>query len=135
MKTNRIVGTVFIITVFLGGARRGLASLEVHEWGTFTSLVGSDGVTQNGMSHEDESLPPFVHGFGEVNAVPFPDPLPVLQPPRRPQRPRPCDGGKGCIPNTFLNSNIITQKMETPVIYFYSDRVQNVEVNVKFPRG
>ena len=44
-------------------------SYEAHEWGTFTSLVGSNGVTQNGMYHEDEHLPDFVHSFGETQFV------------------------------------------------------------------
>ena len=43
--------------------------LVVHEWGTFTSLVGSNGQAQNGMYHEDEALPDFVklaEAFGAV---------------------------------------------------------------------
>jgi hypothetical protein len=34
-----------------------------------------------------------------------------------------------------LRANVITQKMETPVIYFYSNTAQKVEVNVQFPEG
>jgi hypothetical protein len=32
----------------------------VHEWGTLTSVVGSDGSTQPGLHHEEEDLPAFV---------------------------------------------------------------------------
>src|SRR5439155_14266904 len=32
----------------------------VHEWGTFLSVQGSDGVTLGGMVDSDEALPPFV---------------------------------------------------------------------------
>src|SRR5438132_8735097 len=32
----------------------------VHEWGTLTSVVGSDGVLLPGLHHEEEDLPPFV---------------------------------------------------------------------------
>src|SRR5262245_10897071 len=32
----------------------------VHEWGTFTNVVGSDGTIQPGLHHEEEDLPPFV---------------------------------------------------------------------------
>lgn len=32
----------------------------VHEWGTLTSVVGSDGSTQPGLHHEEEDLPSFV---------------------------------------------------------------------------
>jgi hypothetical protein len=102
------------------------AKLEVHEWGTFTSLVGSNGITQNGMYHEDEPLPDFVHGFGEIAQI--------APPPSH----RPPIGGcrfKGCFGQDFLSRKIITQKMETPVLYFYSDKTQDVSVNVKFPKG
>ena len=33
----------------------------VHEWGTFLAIAGSDGVTLEGMSHEEHPLPDFVH--------------------------------------------------------------------------
>ncbi len=33
----------------------------VHEWGTFLVMNGSDGVTLDGMYHEEHSLPGFVH--------------------------------------------------------------------------
>ncbi len=36
-------------------------SLVVHEWGTFLSMNGSDGVTLDGMYHEEHALPDFVH--------------------------------------------------------------------------
>jgi len=35
--------------------------LVVHEWGTFLAMNGSDGVTLDGMYHEEHALPPFVH--------------------------------------------------------------------------
>lgn len=34
----------------------------VHEWGTFTSLQGSDGRVMDGLHHTEELLPAFVHG-------------------------------------------------------------------------
>jgi hypothetical protein len=123
-------------------AQSSMANYEAHEWGTFTSLVGSNGVTQHGMYHEDEKLPSFVHGFGEIQPpairppepgagpVPDPAPAPVPEP-----RPRPPCRGKMCMDQDFYNSNLITQKMETPVIYFYSDTAQRVSVNVRFPEG
>ncbi len=33
----------------------------VHEWGTFLSMSGSDGVSLDGMYHEEHALPDFVH--------------------------------------------------------------------------
>src|SRR5436853_5518526 len=35
--------------------------LTVHEWGTFLAMNGSDGVTLDGMYHEEHALPSFVH--------------------------------------------------------------------------
>lgn len=37
------------------------AHLTVHEWGTFLSMQGSDGIPLGGMVDSDEVLPPFVH--------------------------------------------------------------------------
>lgn len=126
------------------------ADYVAHEWGTFTSLVGSDGKTQNGMHHEDEALPDFVHGFGKFVSqdkflsfghnpwIPDPEPTPEPDPNPQPEPPPPPPDecrGKGCIPFEFIANNLITQKMETPVIYFYTDREVQVDVNVQFPEG
>src|SRR5262245_58206692 len=35
--------------------------LVVHEWGTTLAMNGSDGVTLDGMYHEEHALPAFVH--------------------------------------------------------------------------
>ena len=35
--------------------------LIVHEWGTFLAMNGSDGVSLDGMYHEEHALPSFVH--------------------------------------------------------------------------
>ena len=35
----------------------------VHEWGTFTTLAGSDGILLPGLYHEEEQLPNFVQHF------------------------------------------------------------------------
>jgi hypothetical protein len=112
-------------------ATNSYALFEAHEWGTFTSLVGSNGISQNGMYHEDEPLPDFVHGFGFVQSMlpPPVDPIPTPVPPHRP-----CHN-KGCFPDEFFTHNVVTQKMETPVIYFYTDAKRSLDVNVKFPEG
>src|SRR5205085_10385406 len=36
-----------------------------HEWGTFTTLAGSDGTLLPGLYHEEERLPVFVDQFSE----------------------------------------------------------------------
>jgi hypothetical protein len=132
------------------------SGLEAHEWGTFTSLVGSNGITQNGMYHEDEVLPDFVHNFGYADAS-----LASLAAPStilnlgdggglvsqneastesssnipRPS-PTPCPRiSKGCMPVEYFENNIVTQKMETPVIYFHAAQQMRVNVDVRFPEG
>lgn len=124
---------LFAALSIVGAALQSEAGVQVHEWGTFTSLVGSDGKTQNGMYHEDERLPSFVHGFGETQAA-LPEPTPN---PGRPLPPPPRCHGKGCFPPDFYRANVVTQKMETPVLYFYSDEVSDkrMKVNVRFPEG
>jgi hypothetical protein len=37
------------------------SDLVMHEWGTFLAMSGSDGVSLEGMYHEEHALPPFVH--------------------------------------------------------------------------
>ena len=72
----------------------------VHEWGTFTSMQGTDGVTLEGLQHEEEGLPSFVYSRSKVRDCPLRD-----------------KGYKGLeVPVTN-----VTRKMETPVTYFYSD--------------
>jgi hypothetical protein len=41
--------------------KAGSTDLIVHEWGTFLGMNGSDGVSLDGMYHEEHSLPAFVH--------------------------------------------------------------------------
>ncbi len=93
---------------------RKAAPFVAHEWGTFTTFQGSDGVSVAGLQHEVEHLPAFVHRRTVATASPFErfgDPsrdVPVRQ---------------------------VRSKMETPVIYFHSDRRRNVRVRVGFARG
>jgi hypothetical protein len=80
-----------------------------HEWGTFTSVVGSDGGLLEGLHHEEEALPAFVYGRAPIsnNQTKRVEALP--------------EG--------------VTQKMETPVIYFYAPEPMDVSVTVDFPQG
>jgi len=82
--------------------------LEVHEWGTFTVLQGSDGQVIEWYQAPDQlvDLPPFVRrsirvigkngaGFGQRDTV----------------------------------------RMETPVLYFYPEQEMDVTVRASFPNG
>jgi hypothetical protein len=71
-------------------------------------VSGSDGSLQLGLHHEEEDLPPFVYNRLEA-AVARPNPDPV-------------------------NGNVHV-KMETPVLYFYSDKALTVHASVRFPKG
>ncbi len=84
-----------------GGTSYAGHGFVVHEWGTNTVVVGSDGSMQAGMHHEEEDLPAFV--FDRMK--------------------------EGKITGGFVD------KMETPVIYFYSDKALTVQAHVAFPMG
>src|SRR5690348_17331847 len=77
----------------------------VHEWGTDTIVVGSDGSLQRGLHHEEEDLPSFV--YDRIKA------------------------GRE-LGESSLSVEI---KMETPVTYFYSDKPLTVAASVNFPKG
>jgi len=84
-------------------------AFQVHEWGTFTTVSGSDGKLLTGLEREEEYLPYFVQGHAGVNR-------------RR---------GKGF----YFPLRGVTVKMETPVIYFYGEPQKNVNVKVGFNGG
>ena len=78
MRPN-VLKTLTLLTSLVG-ITQPLIAFEAHEWGTFTSLLGSNGKTQNGMYHEDERLPAFVHGFGvTASDLTAPPPLALQQ--------------------------------------------------------
>src|SRR5580704_5151804 len=82
--------------------------LVVHEWGTFTSFSGSDGVRLEFRPLRDEDLPPFVLDRFLQSGV----------------------------TNPFSKSQIrVRVRMETPVTYFYTNRERHVNARVSFPDG
>ena len=84
-------------------------ALVAHEWGTYTSVQASDGTVLAGLQHEDEALPEFVHGRDVTNPY-----------------------GKGMERRL---AEPVTQKLETPVIYFYAAEPKHVRVEIDFPEG
>jgi hypothetical protein len=88
--------------------------LVVHEWGTFTSLQGSDGIPLHWNPLESSRLPAFVHNWNQPGLGRSPTGLLAL-------------GQKSAL--------VTLQRMETPVIYFYSDREQKADLTVRFPKG
>lgn len=97
-----LLGTVLLAAVAVAAAKPGASGdLVVHEWGTFLGVQGSDGVSLDGMYHEEHALPQFVHARSRDQ----------------------------------LHLQAAILKGETPVIYFYTKRRQEVRVDVRFPRG
>ena len=82
--------------------------LVAQEWGTYTSVQGSDGKTLGGVHHVDEALPTWVHRRNFTNPSEY-----FFE--KLPEEP--------------------LQQLETPVIYFWSKKPLDVEVRVDFPRG
>ncbi len=80
--------------------------LVVHEWGTFTSFSGSNGIQLEFRPTVDHELPAFVETRA-MHAI-----LPLT---------------KGTMRARL--------RMETPVTYFYTERPRDVEVKVQFPQG
>jgi hypothetical protein len=88
----------------------------VHEWGTFTSFAGSDGVSLDFRPLVDEDLPKFVMDRPKQAAL---------------NQRRDIAYARGYTGKSVLSK----QRMETPVTYFYSGQERIVDVTVEFPRG
>ena len=101
------------ITIKLRRATTANASKEnrlvVHEWGTFTSIAGKDGVALEWRPlNGSTDLPKFVHTMQDRQ-------------------------GLRHIPGKGEMTALV--RMETPVLYFYSNRELDITANVSFPKG
>ena len=94
--------------------------LVVHEWGTFTSIAGNDGIAIEWRPLSAPSdLPKFVYSVERS------------------------DSNEGLRHSPTRNEAVATSgkstratiRMETPVIYFYTDAEMDVSVKVDFPKG
>lgn len=115
---------------------QGAFALTVHEWGTFTSLVNEKGELMSGMQHEEVGLPGFVYGLraegqGLQNQLRGNGHCP---PRSKCAFPSPASELNDIIPFSEFDTRV-TQKMETPVIYFYGNKAEKVHVEVSFPEG
>jgi len=94
------------------------SAYTLHEWGTFTTVAGADGVLLAGLEREESPLPVFTYShfglengnFPRINGVP----------------------SKGMIQRPLVG---VTVKMETPVIYFHSDKAFDATLKVGFEGG
>jgi len=95
----------------------------VHEWGTFTSFSGSDGVALDFRPLVDEDLPAFVMDRPRQDALNHRRDLAYAR-------------GYSDPGNRLVKANILSkQRMETPVTYFYTDKERIVDAWVGFPQG
>ena len=105
--------TVLLASVPQGAttSERG-AGLVVHEWGTFTSVLGDDGLplTWRPFTASDD-LPGFVYRLGPFHSEA-----------RRDWR-------------SIKTSLSAPARLETPVLYFYADQPLSVAARVRFPGG
>lgn len=107
--------------------------VEVHEWGTFTTVAGSDGASLEWrpLAGEDD-LPSFVYRSGGPRGLRH-------GPACRACRHFDCGCGTQCAPRNgqcgCKSCMIATVRMETPVLYFYADRETTLSVKVGFPKG
>ena len=126
MKTT----TSFIAALAL--SLQAASAYQLHEWGTFTTVSGSDGVLLGGLQREEEQLPAFVHshfGFENGQAPSFAK-FGALSKTHGFTGVVPGSKGLGQRPLTG-----VTVKMETPVIYFHSDTAFHAKVKVGFEGG
>src|SRR5947208_6266771 len=112
MKTKPWLTVLTAASLHLAASAQACGGYVAHEWGTFTSVQGADGIQLEWNPLVTTELPKFVYDCGRPNgnsrAARFAD-----------------YSGKGAF--------VTLQRMETPVIYFYSGREQDVDVSVKFP--
>src|SRR5437868_11414844 len=111
MRACGWVGIALLAGCSSGGvpAPSGSKALTVHEWGTFTSMLTSGGARLEGLHHEEEALPAFVHARSPGNPL----------------------ANKGL----EMQPTGVTQKLEAPVLYFHSQAAQAGHVHVAVSLG
>jgi hypothetical protein len=114
-------------------AAQSAVAYELHEWGTFTTVAGSDGKLLSGLQREEEPLPVFVHShFGMENGQ-----MPSVTEYSRILREHGTTGfvalGQKGLGRRPVSG--VTVKMETPVIYFHSEAGFKAHVKVGFTGG
>src|SRR3954451_9511856 len=114
MKTKSVFVVIALMHVRLFAGSGSQAKLTAHEWGTFTSVQGADGVQLEWNPLVTSELPKFVYDRGRPTGNPALARYGSY-------------AGKGAL--------VALQRMETPVIYFYSARERKVDVSVQFPQG
>jgi hypothetical protein len=126
MKHLRITLSSLLACTALHAAQKSAQKavpVTAHEWGTFTTLVTSQGKPLPGLFIDASPLPSFVHTLPFFAGAPAP----------LATGPAAAMSDSGCA----AKWRGVTTKMETPVIYFYHDETQSLALDVKarFPNG
>jgi len=157
MHTRSFASLAFLFPAFLflliaactgivsSKAQRPATSLVVHEWGTFTSVSGHDGITLEWRPLTVESeLPSFVYSVDRDStrrqqpAPPTqatPKLPPLAPPPTQPQPARPRSSQPRELRYPSKSATPVSVRMETPVVYFYAKEDTSVSVKVDFVGG
>jgi hypothetical protein len=110
---TRLVAAIALFAASLGSHAASDDPLVAHEWGTFTTVQGADGKQLLWQPLINTDLPRFVYSCDVHN------------------------GGftKIVIGGSGKGQTSAVMRMETPVIYFYSQAERVVDVRVEFPNG
>jgi len=113
MKTKWLCAMALSVASFVASAEA-KDEFVAHEWGTFTSVQGADGVQIQWTPSIKSDLPEFVYSRDDANG-----------------------GFRNAALLDAFGKGVMSSfvRMETPVIYFYSDQERTVDVRVNFPAG
>src|SRR5436305_11579770 len=112
MKTKLASLAIMAVQLHVFAGSQAAEDFVAHEWGTFTSVQGADGIQLEWNPLVTTELPGFVYDGNRAK-----------------------DGARIPGPASGKSVFVTLQRMETPVIYFYSGAEKTVDVSVKFPQG
>jgi hypothetical protein len=130
---RRVIGpAVLAISAFVTASVRQSNGLVVHEWGTFTTVAGADGKAIDWLPLGAPSdLPCFVERYNRSAFVKVMPNAAVAGTVGQSKA-----NGAASVPYQAARADLPARvRMETPVLYFYSNRDTTVHVRVKFHRG
>jgi hypothetical protein len=121
MKVRLLLPALAVASAAIASAATPDSGYTLHEWGTFTCVQGSDGVQMDWNPRIAPELPWFVYERSHVAASAAAT-----------------GAAKARVKGVVVAGKTGTaqrQRMETPVMYFYSDQPRTVDVAVRFPHG
>ena len=111
-----ILASAVAVSLAISDGKNSDTDFIAHEWGTFTSVQGSDAVQFEWNPFVAPELPKFVYNVANI----------------RDPKTAPVAPGFVHFSKLMMASR---QRMETPVIYFYSKKERTVDVDVQFNGG